>query len=85
MADSLAGFIPTLPPTAFLVDRLELFRTQTLVQMDPPDKKKKAANAVMYELLDSTMGLESFVIAEIPISNSRAALYVYLNAAVSFF
>lgn len=37
----------------------------------------------MDELLDSTVGLESFVIPEIPISNSRAALYVYLNAAVS--
>ncbi|OAR01201.1 hypothetical protein LLEC1_05680, partial [Akanthomyces lecanii] len=82
LSDNLGSFIPTLQPvTPAFVDRLESFRTQTLAQLDPPDKKKKAANAVMDELLDSTVGLESYVIPEVPISNSRAALYVYLNAA----
>lgn len=37
----------------------------------------------MDELLDSTVGLDGFVIPDIPITDSRAALYVYLNAAVS--
>lgn len=66
-----------------LTEKLELFRTETLASLDPADKKKQVANAAMDELLDSTVGLENFVIPEIPISNTRAGLYIYLNAAVS--
>lgn len=83
LSDSLGSFIQTLQPVPPFVERLEIFRTQTLAELDPIDKKKQAVNAVMDELLDSAVGLDSFVIAEIPISNSRAALYVYLNATVS--
>ncbi|KAJ6787588.1 hypothetical protein PWT90_00671 [Aphanocladium album] len=82
LSDSLGNFIQTLQPVPPFVERLEIFRTQTLAQLDPVDKKKQAANAVMDELLDSTVGLGGFVIPEIPISNSRASLYVYLNAAL---
>ena len=46
------------------------------------DKKKQAANAAMDELLDSTVGLENYVVADIPISNTRSALYIYLNSSV---
>ena len=37
----------------------------------------------MDELLDSTVGLENFVVTPISVSNTRAGLYIYLNAAVS--
>lgn len=47
------------------------------------DKKKQAADAAMDELLDSTVGLNNFVVADMPITNTRAGLYIYLNAAVS--
>ncbi|XWW96591.1 hypothetical protein V2A60_004568 [Cordyceps javanica] len=82
LSESLGNFIQTFQPPPLYVERLEIFRTQTLAQLDPIDENKRAANAAMDELLDSTVGLESFVIADIPISNSRAALYVYLNAAL---
>ncbi|KGQ05737.1 Mediator of RNA polymerase II transcription subunit 5 [Beauveria bassiana D1-5] len=75
------GCITVQPPPLY-IERLEIFRTQTLAQLDPIDEKKKAANAAMEELLDSTVGSDNFVIPEILISNSRAALYVYLNAAL---
>ncbi|KAG6201677.1 hypothetical protein E4U34_006171 [Claviceps purpurea] len=79
---SLARFVQTLQPTPF-VDRLEMFRTDTLAKLDPADKKKQAAaNAAMDELLDTTVGLDSFVIPDMPISNTRAALYIYLNASL---
>ncbi|KAM3516078.1 hypothetical protein MY11210_000360 [Beauveria gryllotalpidicola] len=82
LSESLGNFIQTVQPPPLYIERLEIFRTQTLAQLDPIDEKKKAANAAMEELLDSTVGSDSFVIPEILISNSRAALYVYLNAAL---
>lgn len=36
----------------------------------------------MDELIDSAVGLDNFVIPEIPIANTRAGLYVHLNASV---
>jgi hypothetical protein len=66
------------------IDKLEIFRTEVLAPLDPVDKNKQAANAVMDDLLDSTVGLDSFVIPDIPISNTRAGLYVYLSASVRF-
>ncbi|KAI8714275.1 Mediator of RNA polymerase II transcription subunit 5 [Fusarium sp. LHS14.1] len=82
LASSLASFVPTLQLVPELTEKLELFRTETLASLDPADKKKQVANAAMDELLDSTVGLENFVIPEIPISNTRAGLYIYLNAAL---
>ncbi|KAG5978763.1 hypothetical protein E4U55_005966 [Claviceps digitariae] len=79
---SLSRFIQTLQPAPF-VDRLELFRTDTLAKLDPIDKKNQAAaNAAMDELLETTVGLDNFVIQDMPISNTRAALYIYLNASL---
>lgn len=83
LSASLANFVPTLQLVPQITEKLELFRTQTLAELDPVDKKKQAANAAMDELLDSTVGLENFVVSDIPIANTRAGLYVYLNAAVS--
>lgn len=60
-----------------------MFRTDTLAKLDPIDKKNQAAaNAAMDELLETTVGLDNFVIQDIPISNTRVALYIYLNASV---
>uniref|UniRef100_A0A0D2XC79 Mediator of RNA polymerase II transcription subunit 5 n=1 Tax=Fusarium oxysporum (strain Fo5176) TaxID=660025 RepID=A0A0D2XC79_FUSOF len=64
-----------------ITDKLEQFRTEILASSDPADKKKQATNAAMDELLDSAVGLDNFVVAEIPVSNTRAGLYIYLNAA----
>lgn len=82
LSDSMSNFIQTLQPVPQVVERLELFRTETLARLDPVDKKKQAANAAMDALLDSAVGLENFVVPEIPISNTRSGLYVYLNAMV---
>jgi mediator of RNA polymerase II transcription subunit 5 len=80
----LASFVPTLQLVPQITDRLELFRTEILhANSDAADKKKQVANAAMDELLDSTVGLNNFPVALINISNTRAGLYIYLNAAVS--
>lgn len=75
--------MPTLQLVPEITEKLELFRTETLAGSDPIDKKKQAANVAMDELLESTVGLDNFVLTEIPINNTRAALYIYLNASVS--
>ncbi|GAO17031.1 hypothetical protein UVI_02021950 [Ustilaginoidea virens] len=81
LSNSLSGFMQTLQHAPF-VDRLEIFRSDTLAKLDPVDKKKQAAaNAAMDELLETTMGVDNFVIPDLPISNTRAALYVFLNAS----
>lgn len=83
-ADSLAGFTQTLQPAPGFVERLELFRTDTLARLDPVDKKRQAAeNAAMDELLQTTVGLENLVIPDLPISNTRSALFIFFNASVS--
>lgn len=84
LSDSLASFIQILQPVPQFAEKLEVFRTETLAQMDPIDKKSSAAaNAAMDELLDSTVGSENFVIPEIAISTTRTGLFVYLSASVS--
>ncbi|EXV05044.1 mediator complex subunit 5 [Metarhizium robertsii] len=82
LANSMAGFIQTLQPAPGFVERLEIFRTETLARLDPIDKKDQAAtNAAMDELLGTTVGLDSFVIPDLLISNTRSAVYVFLNAS----
>ncbi|KAK7409684.1 mediator complex subunit [Neonectria punicea] len=83
LSTSLASFVPTLQLVPELIEKLELFRTDTLANLDPVDKKKKAANTAMDDLLESAVGLDNFVVADIPISNTRAGLYIYLNASLS--
>lgn len=60
-----------------------MFRSQTLASFEPVDKQKEAAEAQVYEVFDQTVGLDSFQVRELPIENTRAGLYIYLNAAVS--
>ncbi|KAI9646513.1 mediator complex subunit [Ciborinia camelliae] len=83
LGKALAGFVPLLlqssPQNA---QRLDVFRTQTLITILPVDKKERAANAEINEILDSTIGMniDSIVITELPVVNSRAGLYIYLNS-----
>lgn len=65
------------------MERLDIFRTETLDRLDPIDKKSQAAaNAAMDELLETTVGVDNFAIPDLLITNTRSALYVYLNATV---
>ncbi len=83
LSESLAVFVPSILQSASqIAGRLELFRTGTLAAFDPVDKKKDPASVEMDDILDSTVGLDSFVVSELPITNTRAGLYIYLNAAV---
>lgn len=67
-----------------ILDKLEHFRTVTLASLDFADEKKKqAADAVMDDIMDPAMALESVVLSEIPVGNTRAGLYIYINALVS--
>lgn len=65
--------------------RLEVFRTQTLVTIEPVDKKELSANKEIDDILDGGIGLgiDSVVVEDLPTLNSRAGLYIYLNALVS--
>lgn len=84
LSDALGNFVPTIMQSAEQISqRLVQFRTETLAGFEPVDKAKAAANADMDDFLDSTMGLDSLVVPEIPISNTRAGLYIYLNSLVS--
>jgi mediator of RNA polymerase II transcription subunit 5 len=88
LKDTLANFVPLLlqssPQSAA---RLELFRTQTILAIEPVDKKERAADKEIEEILEEGMplGVESMVVGDMPIMNSRAGLYVYLNSLVSAF
>lgn len=84
LSASLANFVPTLQLVPEITEKFEMFRKETLGSQDPTDKKKQVASAAMDELLDSTVGLDNFVVNEFPVSNTRAGLYIYLNAAVSW-
>ena len=86
LSKTLANFVPLLlhssPQSAA---RLELFRTQTMVQLEPVDKKEIEANKEIDAILDEGMGLgiDSVIVADLPTMNSRANLYIYLNSLVS--
>lgn len=82
MLASLVNFVPTLQ-NASIAERLELFRS-TIASFEPSDKTKDATKGID-ELLDSAVGHESVMLPELHIVNSRAGLYIYLNACVSQF
>lgn len=79
--------------------RLEIFRTETLVALCPPEKEKDesqkekdsgAGGGVEKEMddileggLGLSPGLEAMAVEDLPSMNSRAGLYVYLNSMVS--
>ena len=85
LSQTLATFVPFLSHNSpQIAARLELFLTQTLAVLEPVDKKVQAANAELNDIIDESMGLgiESIVVADMPVMNSRAGLYVWLNSLV---
>lgn len=82
----LTLFAPTIVNSSQpgIAERIELFRTQTLVPLEPVDKKTQAANDEINQLLESTIGLgmDSIPVVDLPVQNFRAGLYVYLNSLV---
>ncbi|KAJ0388195.1 hypothetical protein COL922a_000826 [Colletotrichum nupharicola] len=86
LSESLANFVPTIMQNAGpIATRLDMFRTSTLAAFEPVDEQKNTSNVEIEDLFDSSVALENFVISELPIVNSRAGLYIYLNAAVTSF
>lgn len=86
LSKTLANFVPLLLQSSPQgAARLELFRTQTLVAIEPVDKKEITANKEIDEFLDGNveLGIDSIVVADLPTMNSRAGLYIYLNSLVS--
>ena len=86
LSKTLANFISLLLQSnagAQIAGRLELFRTQTLAPLEPAEQKQ-AVSKEIDDLLDGelNLGIESIVVADLPSMNSRAGLYVYLNALV---
>ncbi|KAK4219452.1 putative mediator of RNA polymerase II transcription subunit 5 [Rhypophila decipiens] len=84
-AESLDAFLPTILQSQALheiASRLDLFRTQTLASFEPADSRKDTAVSEISNYMDSLLGLERLQIPEIPIVNSRAGLYIYLDAAL---
>lgn len=87
LSKTLASFVPLLlQNSAQAAARLEVFRTETLVTIEPVDKKTMAADKAIEDILDESIGLapglDNMVVEEVPIVNSRAGLYVYLNSLV---
>ncbi|KAF2966809.1 hypothetical protein GQX73_g6752 [Xylaria multiplex] len=83
LSEALTSFIPSiLQNSSQIASRLELFRTETLASFEPVDKDKKVVPNMDFEDLESSMALDSIAIPELPISNSRAGLYIYLNASL---
>lgn len=82
LSESLTNFVPSIIQSASqIASRLELFRSETLASFEPVDKKKDATNLVIDDI-ESTMALDNFVVSDLPNINTRAGLYIYLNAAV---
>lgn len=87
LSKTLANFVPLLlQNSAQAAARLEVFRTETLIAIEPVDKKEMAADKAIEDILDESIGLahgvDSMVVEEVPIMNSRAGLYIYLNSLV---
>ncbi|KAK0099573.1 mediator complex subunit [Cadophora gregata f. sp. sojae] len=85
LGKSLEGFVPLLlqcsPQGAA---RLEVFRTETLVSLEPIETKEPmaAADKEIEEILEDglQLGVDSMVVEELPVMNTRAGLYVYFNS-----
>ncbi|KAI2643530.1 mediator of RNA polymerase II transcription subunit 5 [Xylaria nigripes] len=83
LSEGLTSFIPSIMQNSSqIASRLELFLTETLAAFEPVDKNKKEVPNMDIDDLESSMALDSAVVPEIPVSNSRAGLYIYLNASL---
>jgi mediator of RNA polymerase II transcription subunit 5 len=90
MGKALEGFVPLLLQCSpHGAARLEVFRTETLVTLQPVEIKqpKAGADKEIDDILDGELelGVDSMVVEELPVINTRAGLYVYFNALVGQF
>ncbi|CZT52893.1 related to Mediator of RNA polymerase II transcription subunit 5 [Rhynchosporium secalis] len=85
LGKALEGFVPLLlqsngPAAA----RLEVFRADTLVALEPIEIKepKEGAEKDIEDILADglQLGVDSMVVEEMPVINTRAGLYVYFNS-----
>jgi mediator of RNA polymerase II transcription subunit 5 len=84
LKDVLANFVPLIIQSSPQAARaLEIFRTQTILAIEPFDKKERATDKEIEEILEDNMVVENMVVADMPTMNTRAGLYVYLNSLVS--
>ncbi|KAL0465541.1 RNA polymerase [Neurospora intermedia] len=84
LASSIDQLIPYLlqnPNTSGIAERLEFSRGQALAGEETSDLKD-AAVAEMHSYMDNMIGLDTWQIPDMPIVNSRAGLYIYINAAL---
>ncbi|PBP24885.1 mediator complex subunit Med5 [Diplocarpon rosae] len=85
LSKALGGFVPlVLQSSPQIAGRLEIFRTETLAAFESPEAKepKGDADKDIEEILQGGLDLrvDSMVVEEIPVVNTRVGLYVYLNA-----
>lgn len=68
-----------------IAERLDQFRTQIPLPLDPIDKKTQAANDEIDQMIGSSLalGIDTIPVVDLPTVNSRAGLYVYLHSLVS--
>ncbi|KAI1326844.1 mediator complex subunit Med5 [Xylariaceae sp. FL0255] len=77
LSDSLASFNPSiLGNSTEITDRLELFRTGTLASFE----KEGPNNGI--DDIEPSIAIDNIAIPDMPTINSRAGLYIYLNAAL---
>jgi mediator of RNA polymerase II transcription subunit 5 len=87
-SQSIANFTPLLlHSSAMIAERLDQFRTQSILPLLPIDKKTQAANDEIDKMIDSSLalGIDTVPVIDLPTVNSRAGLYVYLHSLVSRF
>ncbi|KAL2068449.1 hypothetical protein VTL71DRAFT_16547 [Oculimacula yallundae] len=85
LGKALEGFVPLLLQSSPQgAARLEVFRTETLVAFEPIEIKepKEGADKEIEDILADglQLGVESMVVEEMPVINTRAGLYVYFNS-----
>lgn len=80
--DQLIPYILQNPNTSGIAARLEFSRGQALAGEESSDHLKDAAVAEMHSYMDNMIGLDTWQIPDMPLVNSRAGLYIYINAAV---
>ncbi|PBP18258.1 mediator complex subunit Med5 [Diplocarpon rosae] len=85
LSKALGGFVPlVLQSSPQIAGRLEIFRTETLAAFESPEAKepKGEADKDIEEILQGGLELrvDSMVVEEIPVVNTRIGLYVYLNS-----
>jgi len=83
---ALANFTTLLPQAPAIAERLETFRTKTLITIEPVDKKTIAASKEIDEMLGQgpEIGPDNIEVTDLAIMRSRPGLYIYFNSLVGY-